>query len=168
MPQKTMTIIDIEPLTLKIKELIHRYRGVQFVELNDIRKEAEPFVERIAKDRVNDAQELLGEFLEDCDVPDKYIGHLVNKESKRIARLLEPITFRYKRVPYGAVYAHAPSEIDCIILFDEIGNLSSETKSIKKPVTDDELFLIELQEDIDNGDYVPERLRRLLDAKKYY
>lgn len=164
MAQKTMIIIDIEPLTLKIKELIYRFRGVQFVVLSDIRKEAEPFVERIAKNRLNDAQELLGEFLEDCDVPDKYTSLLIDKECRRIARLLEPITSRYKRVPYGAVYAHAPSEIDCIILLDEHGDTPSDRHRIEK--TPDELFLMQLEEDIKNGDYVPERLRRLLDAKK--
>lgn len=164
MSQKIMIIIDIEPLTITIKDFIYRYRGVQFVGLNDIRKEAEPFVERIAKDRINDAQEFLGQFLEDCDVPDKHANLLISKESKRISRLLDSITSRYKRVPYGAVYAHAPSENDCIVLLDEIGNKPSIVKPVEKSA--DELFLMQLEEDIKNGDYVPERLRRLLDASK--
>lgn len=147
-------VIDIGDFTLNLLELLHWYNGAIVASVLDISSYLEPFIEGVI--RCDVPHDVLVMMLVESGIPTDVASNFVGYHARRYTQQLTDILKQYKDNAPCAVYVCPASRTVSYI------ELELTTPRPDRTELQIERERLELEKNYENGDYVPERLRRFL------
>lgn len=149
--------VDIVSFTDGLTALLRKYVDVSVANVTCISSYITPVVDMIVKSENNPVYELC-DMLDDTFIPPDIASKFAVREVAKLAGQLTKAIDFYRHAHGCVVYAHVVSDAHCIVEIDEMYSRYTQPPKI----TDEDLYLMEMKRVINDGGYVPERLRRLL------
>lgn len=144
--------VDVGPLVDEIRELVTAYVSGIVASVSDIRHYITPIVEGIVLDDRDTHQDAV-RMLSESNIPTTPADQCITRHMEYLTETLHDVIRQYRACPC-TVYVVLVSERTALIDIEKCPPLVFSV--------DNDDYRVRLQQAIDNGDYLPERLRRLL------
>lgn len=145
-------VIDVGPFVDEIRELVTRYVSGVVASVSDIRHYVIPVIEGIVSQDHETHQDAL-RMLSESNIPTIPADRCITRHVEYLTETLHLAIQQYRACPC-TVYVAMISERTLIVDIEKRPRMVFST--------DNDDYRQQLQRAVDNGDYLPERLRRLL------